>query len=63
MPTAKSHSSMVDDRCTQVLRDEIGTAMSNKKSLADQFSLIIRSQRREGGCRMALKEKRVLSYL
>ena len=32
----------------QVLRDEIGTAMLNKKSRADQFSLIIHGQEGEG---------------
>ena len=29
---------------SQVLRDEIGTAMTNKSSRADQFSLIIHGQ-------------------
>ena len=33
---------------TQVLRDKIGTAMTNIKSRADQFSLIIHSQEGEG---------------
>ena len=32
----------------QVLRDEIGTAMTNINSRADQFSLIIHSQEGEG---------------
>ena len=32
----------------QVLRDKIGTAMTNKKSRADQFSLIIHGQGGEG---------------
>ena len=36
---------------TQVLRDKIGTAMTNKKSRADQFSLIIHGQEGEGGAK------------
>ena len=42
---------------TQVLRDEIGTAMTNIKSRADQFSLIIHGQVGEGEAKEASLEK------
>ena len=42
---------------TQVLRDEIGTAMKNKKSCADQFSLIIHGQEGEGEAQEAFLGK------
>ena len=38
----------------QVLRDEIGTAMTNKSSRADQFSLIIHGQEGEGEAKEAI---------
>ena len=41
----------------QVLRDEIGTAMLNKKSRADQFSLIIHGQEGEGEAKEAFLGK------
>ena len=47
----------------QVLRDEIGTAMTNKKSRADQFSLIIHGQEGEGEAKEAFLEKEVQRYV
>ena len=42
---------------TQVLRDEIGTAMTNKNSRADQFFLIIHGQEGEGEAKEAFLGK------
>ena len=42
---------------TQVLRDEIGTAMTNIKSRADQFFLIIHGQEGEGEAQEAFLGK------
>ena len=41
----------------QVLRDEIGTAMTNIKSRPDQFSLIIHSQEGEGEAKKGFLKK------
>ena len=42
---------------SQVLRDEIGTAMTTKKSRTDQFSLIIHGQEGEGEAKEAFLVK------
>ena len=50
MPTDGRHFviSLINEVNTQVLRDKIGTAMMNKKSRTDPFSLIIHGQGGEG---------------
>ena len=44
---------------SQVLGDEIGTAMTHKRSRPDQFSLIIHGQEGEGEAQEVFLEKRV----
>ena len=47
----------------KVLRDEIGTAMTNINSRADQFSLIIHSQEGEGSPKRDSSRKEVQMYV
>ena len=70
MPTARltgclrhSREQISTTRLTQVLRDEIGTAMTNINSRADQFSLIIHSQEGEGSPKRDSSRKGVQMYV